>query len=190
MNKELLQKYKDADFEYNIDLHPNDKNEAVFFEKVKVAKKPVIHNIHKVVRIKTASGEHVYYHETLKSRDYLDNLIDHSRVVGKYEDPQFTSSVDPSTRQPRVTEIQGFETKYEITWTPNIIDVWLSQEGFQLDDDCGFVIKQGGKTYGGYTYDQFCNSSYEDLVTLGKYGTLSPEGIQKEINKRNRQNAG
>ncbi len=190
MHKELEQKYKDANFEYNIDLHPNDKNEFVFFEKAKLAKKPVTHEIIKVVRVKTGVDEYVYYHEILRSKDFLDNLIDHSRIVGKYDDPQFSSTIDPQTRTPRATEIQGYETKYDISWTPNIIDIWQSQEGFKLDDNCGYIVKQGGKVYGGYTQEQFCSLSFEDLVTLGKYGTLEPAGIQKEIRKRNKQLAG
>jgi hypothetical protein len=184
MHKELEQKYKDADFDYNIDLHPNDKNEFIFFQKVKIAKKPVIHNITKVVRIKIGNDEHVYYHETLRSRDYLNNMIDHSHVVGKYEDPQFLTSVDPKTDTPRQTEIQGYETIYQFTWTPNIIDIWLSQDGFQLDEGCGYIAIQGGKKYGGYTYEQFCEFSYDDLITFGKFGTLEPKAIEQVRKKQ------
>jgi hypothetical protein len=181
----VKQKYEEAEFDYF--KNANDRNEEVFFEQTAIAKKPIKHYIIKVVRTKIGKDEHVYYHETLRSKDYLDNLIDHTHVIGKYEDPQFISSVDPQTRKPRQTEVHGFETKYEISWTPNIIDQWEAQDNFELDENIGYIVKQGGKTYGGYTRDQFCTETFDNLVTLGKFGTLEPAGIQKEIRKRNKQ---
>ncbi len=185
MHPLVKQKYEEANFDYF--QNANDRNEEAFFTSTKISKKPIKHQIIKVVRTKTGNQEHVYYHETLRSRDYLDSPIDHTRVVGKYEDPQFIMNIDPSTRQPRPSQIQGFETVYEFAWTPNIIDQWESQEGFELDDGCGFIVKHGGKTYGGYSRDQFSTETFDNLVTLGKFGTLEPEGIQKEIRRRNKQ---
>ena len=132
MHPLVKQKYEEAEFDYQ--KNANDNNEEAFFAKTKTSKKPIIHKIIKVVRTRVGGEEFVYYQETLKSRDYLNNPIDHSRTVGKYEDPEFMSTVDPRTNQPRATELVGTETKYEITWTPNIVDVWLSQEDFTLDN--------------------------------------------------------
>lgn len=184
MHPLVKQKYQDANFDYF--PNANDNNEEAFFQKTKIAKKPVTHYIIKVVRVKVRGKEHVYYHETLRSRDFLNNPIDHTRVIGKYEDPQFVTNVDPRTNTPRQADIQGFDTVYEFPWTPNIIDQWLSQEGFELDDGCGYILIDGGRKYGGYTYDQFCNESYDNLVTLGKFGTLKPEEI-KEVKRRARK---
>ncbi len=183
MHPNVLAKYKENDYEYNIDLHPNDKNEVNFFQKTKIAKKPVIHKIIKIVRTKVHGAEHVYYHETLRSRDYLNNPIDHTRVVGKYEDPQFVLNIDPRTNTPRASEVQGFETVYEFPWTPNIVDQWLAQPDFELDDNCGFIVIEGSKKYGAYNQEQFCNDSFEELVTFGKFGTKNPEQIQ-EVKKQ------
>ena len=183
MHPSVVEKYKENDFPYDIDLYPNDKNEFNFFQKTKVAKKPVIHKIIKIVRTRVHGVEHVYYHETLRSRDYLNNPIDHTRVVGKYEDPQFVSNIDPRTNTPRASEIQGYETVYEFPWTSNIVEQWLSQDNFELDDNCGYIVIDGSRKYGGYNYEQFCSDSFDDLVTFGKFGTINPQQI-KEVKKR------
>ena len=185
MHPVVKQKLEDNDFaREQLPEVANANNEDVFFEKVKDSKKPVIHKLIKIVRTRIRGKEHVYYHETLKSYDFLNNPINHTRVMGKYEDPQFITHIDEKTRRPKVSEIAGFETVHEWPWTPNIIDQWLSQEGFELDDICGFMVKDGGRTYGGFGQEQFCIETYDNLVTLGKYGTLSPAGIQKVIKKR------
>lgn len=187
MHPIVKQKYEDNQFDMPPNEVANSNNEEDFFQKVKIAKKSVVHKIIKVVRTRIKGEEHVYYQETLQSRDFLNNFIDHSRTVGKYEDPDFITHIDPKTNTPRATEIQGFTTVYEFPWTPNIIDGWLNQDGFELDDICGFMIKDGGRTYGGFGRDQFCNESYDNLVTLGKYGTLESKKIAAEVIKRTAQ---
>ncbi len=185
MHPIVKQKLKENDFSpEQLPEVANHNNEEAFYAKVKISKKPIVHKLIKVVRTRIKGKEQVYYHETLKSKDFLNNPIDHTHVMGKYEDPQFITYIDPKTNTPKVSEIAGFETVYEWPWTPNIIDQWLSQEGFELDDICGFMVKDGGRTYGGFQYEQFCNETYDNLVTLGKYGTLLPAGIQKVIKKR------
>ena len=179
MHPLVRQKYKDAELDIPQNEIANSNNEEVFLAKVKIAKKPVTHKIIKVVRVRVKGKESVYYHETLRSKDFLNNHIDHTRVVGKYEDPQFITYVDPKTNQPRPVEVQELETVYEFPWTPNIIDQWLSQEDFELDEGCGYIVKDGGKVYGGYTYEQFCTESYDDLVTLGKFGTKEKGNARK-----------
>ena len=184
MHPVVKQKYEEANFDMPPNEVANSNNEEAFAAKVKIAKKPVTHKIIKVVRTRIKNKEYVYYQETLQSRDFLNNFIDHTHTVGKYEDPEFVTQIDPKTNTPRATEIQGFTTVYEFPWVPNIVDQWLTQDGFELDDICGFMVKDGGRTYGGYPQDQFCNESYDNLVTLGKYGTLNPAAITKEIQKR------
>ena len=184
MHPVVKAKYEENQFDMPPNEVANSDNEENFFAKVKIAKKPVIHKIIKIVRTRIRKDEHVYYQETLQSRDFMNNFIDHSRTVGKYEDPEFITHIDPKTNTPRATEIQGFTTKYEFPWTPNIVDQWLNQDGFELDDICGFMVKDGGRTYGGFNRDQFCEESYDNLVTLGKYGTTEPKAIANQVRKR------
>lgn len=172
MNPEVKVKYDEAGFDYF--ENAGDINEKAFFEKVKISKKPVTHKLTKIVRIRRKDAENVYYHETLVSRDFLNNRIDHSRVIGKYEDPEFVSTVDPRTNLPRASEISHTNTLYEFVWTPNTINQWLNQEGFELDDNATFMVIDGSRRYGGFTYEQFTNESFTDLVTIGTYGTINP----------------
>ena len=185
MNPEVKAKYDEAGFDYF--ENAGDINEKAFFEKVKIAKKPVIHKLTKIVRIKRKDNEHVYYHETLQSRDFLNNRIDHSRVTGKHEDPEFVTTVDPRTNLPRATEISHTTTIYEFPWTTNILDEWLNQEGFELDDNATFMVIDGSRRYGGFTYEQFTTESFTDLVTIGMYGTRSPTPQIKEVTRRTSQ---
>jgi hypothetical protein len=46
------------------------------------------------------------------------------------------------------------------------------------------MVKDGGRTYGGFVRDQFCNESYDNLVTLGKYGTTEPKAIATAVRKQ------
>jgi hypothetical protein len=185
LNKEVQQKYEEAGFDYF--ENATDLNEKAFFEKTKLSKKPITHKLVKIVRIRNKDGEHVYYHETLISKDFLNNRIDHSRVMGRYEDPDFVSTVDPRTNLPRATEISSTSLVYQYSWTPNIVDQWLSQEGFELDDNATYMVIDGGRKYGGFTYEQFCNETFDNLVTIGRFGTLEPKGIEKVMRKRNKQ---
>jgi len=188
MHPLVKQKYEEANFDYF--LNANDRNEEAFWQTVKIAKKPVKHEIIKIVRTKVGKNDYVYYHETLRSTDFLNNPIDHTHVVGTYKDPVFMSNVDPRTNQPRPSQIVREDTVYEFHWTPNIIDEWEAQEGYELDEGCGFIVKHGGKTYGGYTREQFSEETFDNLVTLGRFGTLSPEGIKKQVASQVKKSGG
>jgi hypothetical protein len=187
LHPKVKEKY-DSHPEFDYFKTANDINEEGFFSLADVSKKPVKHFITKVVRTKLNGQEHVYYHETLRSYDFLNNAIDHSRIVGKYDDPQFTSNIDPRTNKPRATQVSGFETMYEFPWTPNIVEQWAAQDNYQLDEHCSYVLK-ADRTYGGFTFEQFCTETYDDLVTLGKFGTKNPAQI-KHIQTRQRKAKG
>lgn len=180
------------DFEYAEKTH--EKNEKRFWALVSVSKKPVTYHIIKLIRVRVAGKEYIHYLETLRSADFLNNPIDTTREIGRYEEPHLRVIIDAKTNLPRATEVIGFEEVYEIPWTRGIVDKWLAQKDYYLDEHCTYIVKtmdtKGGATgarkYSGFTHEQFCNETFDDLVSIGIHGRKTiVEEVRKETASNN-----
>lgn len=179
MHPEVIKKYKENGFEIALE-RAEDINETNFLEQVKASKQPVKREITKIIRVRKAGQEHFYYGEELTSFNYLGNKIQHYHTVGKYEDPVFRFHVNDQGKKV-ATEIESHETVYEYNW-PN---AWSDELESLVSETVDLLIITPGRKYGGFTYPQFKESSFDDLVTFGRFGTLNPV-IINELKKKSK----
>jgi hypothetical protein len=186
MHPKLLAKYKREAPELLEDRMEtaSEGNERSFWEQVNRSKVKVKREVTHLYRTKVGKKEYFWYGEELRSNDNLGNPIDHYHVIGKWENPQFVYQLGPEGRK-IASSIGGYTTEYELEWpkdfTEEIESKLIEKTQLYAKIDTGIG---GKKTYGILNYEDFKDASFEDLLTLGKYGTLDPKGIEREKNRQ------
>lgn len=180
VHPEVLKAYKENDFPYF--SRAEDDNEKVFWEKAKASQHEVEHIITQVFRLKVGTDEKMYYQETLRSKDYLNNPIDHSRTVGKYDKPQFVKKLDPQSGKALPTEVNGTKTIYELDFDKKRLDQ-LIKDG-AINENTNFVLITLGRRYGGFAYEEFSTNTFQELFNIGKYGVANPTPKDREGKKK------
>jgi hypothetical protein len=180
MHPEVKKLYEQNDFDLPL-KSANDENLQAFWDKVAESKEPVNKEIYKIVRLKHKGQEYFYYHIRYTSRDVLKNKIQAMEPdKGYYDKPEFRHDVDPQTRKLRSTEIESTERIYELKWP-----VDFTEELQNLVTDTVDLLVIGiGRKYGGFSFDDFLDRSFDDLVTFGRFGTFNLAVIN-EVKKRN-----
>lgn len=160
----------------------SEENEKNFWLMVEDAKKPVNRFITKLIRVKKGKQEYFFYHEEVKSKNIVGTPIHYYHTVGKVEVPQYIQEYDEKTRKLKTTDVEGYQTEYELSWPKDFTDELKEM----VTENCDLtLINTDNKHYGGYTQEQFTSYSFEDLLTFGKFGTLTPK-ILAEIEKKQR----
>jgi hypothetical protein len=184
MHKKVLAQYK----KYNAELPDlttaNEENIRIFYEKTKASGKPIRREITKIVRLKEEGKEWFYYGQELRSQDSLGNEIEvYMQPVGKYDLPEFSFIVDPHTDARIPNGIKSTSTVYELEWPKE----WTPELEKDVSDNVDLVLIKQNRHYGGYSFDEFKLRTFDELVTLGKYGTLNPTPKIIEIENTRRK---
>jgi hypothetical protein len=192
MHPKLLKKYKKEAPELLEERlsSASEENERRFWHLVNKnkSKASVKREITHLYRIKIGKKEFFWYGEQLRSTDELGNPIDHYHTIGKYEDPQFIYQLGPKGRKV-ATSIGGYETVYELNWPKDFTQDMESN----LTDNTQFYAKTnhngigGRRSYGIGKYEDWKERTFDELVTIGKYGTLEPAMIEVEKNRQERK---
>jgi hypothetical protein len=193
MHKKVLQEYKKYHAQLPDLSTAEEENHRVFYQKTKTSGKPIQREIVKVVRLKEKGKEYFYYGQELRSEDSLGNELEvYMQPIGKYEKPTFQFIVDPNTDAKIPNGIKSHQTVYELEWPKD----WNPDLENDLSSNVDLLVSSQGRKYGGYTWEQFKNESFENLVMIGKYGTVNPSPkiidtveqrrAEKEKEKRNR----
>jgi hypothetical protein len=171
LHKKVLAEYKKYHAELPDLSTANDENIRIFHEKTKASGKPIQREIVKVVRLKEKGKEFFYYGQELRSEDSLGNEIEvYMQPIGKYEKPIFQFIVDPNTDAKIPNGIKSHETIHELEWPKD----WNSELENDLSSRVDLLVIEQGRKYGGYSLDEFKDRTFEELVTIGKYGILNP----------------
>jgi hypothetical protein len=155
-------------------------------EKAKISGKPVKREINSIFRLKQGNKEYFIFHQKLSSQDALDNYIEcWFPNIGKYEKPSFSFITNPETGAKIADSIRSTEIIYELEWPKN----WTPDlEKDVVNDIDNLIVIAGNRHYGGFSFDDFKNKSFDELVTIGKYGTANPSPKIIEIeNDRRRE---
>jgi hypothetical protein len=176
VHEKVLEAYEANDFEYY--KRAEDYNEEAFFDQATAAKQPINKEIVKVVRLKSNKKEYFYFHVELKSHNYLGNKIHLYRIEGKYNLPEFNKDIDPKTNKPRTIEVENLIPTYEYEWDKD----WKEEYNDLMSENTDFVLVTSSRKYGGFSFHDFKELPFDQLVTLGRFGTTNPaviEGIKK-----------
>ena len=178
MHPKVLAQYKKFNAELPNLKTANAENLEIFHSKTKASGKPIRREIVKVVRVKEKAKEYFYYGQSLTSEDALGNEIHvYMQPIGSYELPEFSFIVDPHTDARIPNGIKNKKMVYELKW-PGDFTKELEQD---IADKVDLLVMTPSRIYGGFTWDDFKNRTFEELVTLGKYGILNPSPKIVEI---------
>jgi len=186
VHPKVLEKYIEAGYELDEDKKligvlesASDANEKAFWTQVKSSKQPVKKEIKKIIRLRKQGKELFYYHESLESKNYLGNKIHFYHTVGFYKLPEFNRVADSKTGRVQVTDIESEEDVYEYEWPRD----WTSDMEDIISETVDLLIMTPARKYGGFSFEDFKEKSFDELVTIGKYGTTNPI-IINELKKK------
>lgn len=172
---QVLQAYKDADFFDQYVPNAGEENVKEFWSIVDQVKQPVKREITKVVRLKKGGKEYFYYQEELTTKDHVKNEHHCFHTVGKYKIPVFNSAYDPNTRKIKAKEIVREEEVYELEWPKD----WNQELEDLIKEDVDLVAITTGRKYGGYSFDDFKEHDFNDLVFFGRHGTFDKQQVER-----------
>ena len=177
----VLEAYKAAGDRFLEDYltRPEEENEKNFWLAVADSKAPVKRVITKLIREKVGKKEYFFYHEQVKSTNIVGSPIHFYHRVGFVEIPNFIKTFNEKTRQLQSTDIDGYTPLHEFEWPKDFTEEIKSL----VVDDCDLVLIHRNEHYGGYSLEQFYESSFDDLLMYGKFGTVNPL-IINEVKKQ------
>lgn len=89
----------------------------------------------------------------------------------KYEMPSFIPTYNPSSGEETGSEIGTTDTIYECEYPKQ----WDKKLEDHIVDTVDLVcIADNGRHYGGYNISDFLSWDFQDLLTWGRFGTLTP----------------
>lgn len=153
-------------------LSASDENIKTFLAKAKMSGKPIKREINSIYRLKQGNKEHFYYHQHLESEDSLGNHIETwFPSVGKWEKPTFDFITNPDSGAKVATGIHSTQIIYELEWPKD----WTSEiEADVINDISNLIVISGSTHYGGFSFQDFKEKTFDQLVTFGRYGTYHP----------------
>ncbi len=161
----------------------SDQLEKRFLGLAKEAKAPIKKEITSIYRIRERNKEFFWYAEEASSKDSNGNTIQYYKnPIGKYENPDFRVEVDEATGNKVATEIISHETVYELSWPKD----FTPEMEKRLYKKVSLTIVDQNRKYGGFSWQDYKERSFDELVTLGRFGTLNPV-IQNELKKQEKK---
>ena len=72
---------------------------SAYLSAAKASKKPIKHIIFSLYRKQVGSKEYCYFFDLTVAKDYFQNNVDHTRLIGRWEKPLITRQrfYDPAT---------------------------------------------------------------------------------------------
>lgn len=202
-NPAILATYKEANaMELFWPHRPEYKNEERIFLSSKASGKPVKHEITGIYRKQLPGGkEYVFFFEHLVTKDYFGNVVDHTRLVGRYEKPviqhhfglnqgsiKANSDINEMMKpEQHLPEVESTETVHEFEFEkikPQLIK-W-HDDGIINNNTKLYAWASNIKYSKPYTWKEWLELPMDDLVLLGKVGNkftgiLKTQDMTKEI---------
>ena len=133
--------------------------------------RPIYREISQILRMKSSGNEYILYGETLYGQDHENNTIPFFHTYGQYMKPAFKTVYNYELKQANTIRSGGVDTIYFVKFNKDLIDE-LYDSGPD-DKDIELLVNVGSKQYGGrgfYTYEEFRDSSLEELARIGREG--------------------
>lgn len=146
-----------------------DQRHADFLQKTKGSTHKL--RINTIYRVRLMNQkEYLYYHYTIFGESISGNEHTDSQIAGKYEFPIFHKNFDNATNKLISTYIDRKETRYDIEFSPkNLQDILRKGE---IEYPTAFVIDNGARKYGGFSYDDFKDATFDQLLAAGRKGDV------------------
>lgn len=184
-NPELVKTYEDAKATYiwvDKDIRPEYVNETRVFAAARASKKPIKHNIFSLYRKQVGTKEYCYFFDHMIAKDYFQNSVDHTRLIGRWEKPLITqkhginvhtlkSDSSPESGPIGDPEVESTETVYDYEFSKIKPQLVKWKEAGIIGDNAIYYVVVGNQKYSmPYSWDQWLNLSMSDLELLGRHG--------------------
>lgn len=133
--------------------------------------RPIYREISQIIRLKSSGQEYILYGETLYGQDHENNTIPFFHTYGQYMKPAFKTVYNYELKQANTIRSGGVETVYFLRFNKELLDE-LYTAGPD-DKDIELLVNVGSRQYGGrgfFTYEEFRDSSLEELARIGREG--------------------
>lgn len=133
--------------------------------------RPIYREISQIIRLKSSGNDYILYGETLYGQDHENNTIPFFHTAGQYMKPAFKTVYNYELKQANTIRSGGVETVYFLKFNKDLIEELYSAG--PDDKDIELLVNVGSKQYGGrgfYTYEEFANSTLEELARIGREG--------------------
>jgi hypothetical protein len=127
--------------------------------------------ISQIIRLKSSGQEYILYGETLFGQDHENNTIPFFHTYGQYMKPAFKTVYNYELKQANTIRSGGVETVYFLPLNKELIEELYEAGPDNMDIE--LLVNVGSKQYGGrgfYTYEEFRDSSLEELARIGREG--------------------
>ena len=144
-------------------------------------RKQIKHSIFGLYRKQIGNQEYVYFFDHMVAKDYFQNNVDHTRLIGKWDKPIITRQfgINPATLKsdsaPEPTEseasIESVEEVYDFPWEQTRDQLIKWKESGIIGEKAIFYVVVNNRKYSmPYTWDQWLNLSISDLELFGLHG--------------------
>lgn len=133
--------------------------------------RPIYSEISQIIRMKSSGQEFLLYSETLYGQDHENNTIPFFHTYGQYLKPAFKTVYNYELKQANTIRSGGVETVYFIRFNKNLVNELYEAGPDNMDIE--LLVNVGSKQYGGrgfFTYEEFRDSSLEELARIGREG--------------------
>ena len=134
--------------------------------------RPIYREISQIIRMNSSGQEYLLYGETLYGQYYENNTIPFFHTFGQYMKPAFKTVYNYELKQANTIRSGGVETVYFLKFNKELLEEKLYSAGPD-NMDIELLVNVGSKQYGGRgfnTYEEFKDSSLEDLARIGREG--------------------
>jgi hypothetical protein len=181
----IVATYKDNGAMHLFNEHtPTYVCEERLFLASKASMKPIHHKIQGIYRKRVGRKEFCFFHNYCVTKDYFGNIVDYTRLVGKYQVPVISKQygLNPGSirsnsnvnemmeAQEKNVHVSGMQDVYEFEWSaikPQLQE-WY-RKGI-IDDNTNLSAQIGDRKYTVRRWEDFINLGIDDLVLLGEAG--------------------
>lgn len=183
VHEETLRAYELAGYPYM--RTPHDIAELAFENWIRQSGRMPIIVVNRITRIQTTpdkngNTEFITWSEKRVGHDHVGNERTFTEDrMGQYDLPVFKNEWDPSNNTIQAVQVEGNNTIHHVPYSPEKID-----ELFELADKTKiqYYVQIGTKRYGIYSFDDFRNGKFEQLVQLGKSEKFYLNELEKHDN--------
>ncbi len=131
--------------------------------------RPVKKRIDQLYRYKGGAKqqEYIYYNEQWEGIDHVGNRLNWGWIVGRVDIPYAHFQWVEETHSQEATEIEGYNTKYEIPFNEEN----MNKIKHEIHDGTRYYVTDGDRIYGGLITEEIFNTwPFEDIVYYIKTG--------------------
>lgn len=144
-----------------------DRQEREFLRDVKIDKKPILKEVTRIFRIRIRGIDYLYWYENWFGVDWLGQKV--SPVSDHLEGIYMEQEMSPVVHNMRLEgyERSGEHPIYYVPFSKSKLDEIIASSTYKNTvNDIQLIVKGQTQRTGKFSYEQFCDSSFDELVEM------------------------